>query len=69
MDKQRKVPKIKKVKDVPENDKFNGIHNNLCQMPCLMIIIGSVKSGKSNYIINLLCNTDFYKGMFDIVFN
>ncbi len=67
MDKKGKVPKIKKVKDVPENDKFDGIHDYLPKMPCLMIIIGSVKSGKSNYIINLLCNNDFYKGMFEIV--
>ena len=60
-------PRILKVKDVPDNDKFEGLHPNLPQVPCLMLIIGSVKSGKSNYIINMLCNSDFYKGRFDIV--
>ena len=56
MDKKGKVPKIKKVKDIPENDKFDGIHDYLPKMPCLMIIIGSVKSGKSNYIIRSRIN-------------
>jgi len=63
----KKPPQILKVKDVPDNDKFEGLHPNLPPVPCLMLIIGSVKSGKSNYIINMLCNSDFYKGRFDIV--
>eukprot|EP01049_Picozoa_sp_SAG25_P011701 SAG25_NODE_1470_length_2949_cov_133.657544_3_plen_232_part_00 len=60
-------PVIKKVKDVEESDKFDGIHENLPQMPSLCLIIGSVRSGKSNLLVNFFCNPDFYKDRFDIV--
>jgi hypothetical protein len=61
------VPIIRQVKDVTESDKFDGIHENLPQMPSLCLIIGSVRSGKSNLLVNFFCNPDFYKDRFDIV--
>ena len=49
---EKKAPKIFKVKDVIENNKFKDIHNNIPQMPALVLIIGSVRSGKSNLLVN-----------------
>ena len=62
-----KVPMILKVKDPVEDKRFADIHPNLPQMPCLGLIIGSVRSGKSNLLVNMFCNEMFYKGMFDTV--
>tara|TARA_R110000824_G_scaffold76652_7_gene194156 strand:- start:4855 stop:5550 length:696 start_codon:yes stop_codon:yes gene_type:complete len=62
-----KAPKVLKVKDIVENEKFKDIHPNLPQMPSLLLIIGSVRSGKSNLIVNLFLNPEFYAGKFDIV--
>jgi len=62
-----KVPKILKVKDLDEDTRFGDIHENLPAMPCLALLIGSVRSGKSNLLANFFCNEDFYKGMFDTV--
>ncbi len=64
---EKKAPKIYKVKDVIENNKFRDIHNNIPQMPALVLIIGSVRSGKSNLLVNFFCNDSFYKGKFDTV--
>ena len=64
---QRPPPQIRKVKDVEPDTKFADIHENLPQMPSLLLIIGSVRSGKSNLITNLFCNPDFYQGKFEIV--
>ena len=61
------VPKVLKVKDEDPNDKFSEIHPNLPQMPSLTLIIGSVRSGKSNLLVNFFCNPDFYKDKFDVV--
>ena len=36
-------------------------------MPSLCLIIGSVRSGKTNLLVNLFCNPDFYKDKFDVV--
>jgi len=60
-------PKILKVKDAAADTRFADIHPHLPQLPSLMLIIGSVRSGKSNLITNLFCNPDFYKDKFDIV--
>ena len=65
--KTRPPPQIRKVKDAEPDTKFNDIHENLPQMPSLLLIIGSVRSGKSNLITNLFCNPDFYKDKFEIV--
>ena len=67
MDTSRKAPEILKVKDAVETDKFNDIHENLPQMPSLCLIIGSVRSGKSNLLVNFFCNPEFYKDRFDVV--
>ncbi len=63
----RKVPKVLKVKDEAPSEKFDDIHKNLPQMPSLCLIIGSVRSGKSNLLTNYFCNPDFFKDKFDIV--
>lgn len=64
---KKPAPQILKVKDVEETEKFDGIHENLPQMPSLCLIIGSVRSGKSNLLVNFFCNPQFYKDRFDIV--
>jgi len=63
----KKVPKVLKVKDEIPSEKFDDIHQNLPQMPSLCLIIGSVRSGKSNLLVNMFCNPDFYKDKFDVV--
>ena len=65
--KTRKPPKVYKVKDPEPNSKFADIHPHLPQPPSLLLIVGSVKQGKSNLVVNLLCNPDMYKDKFDIV--
>jgi hypothetical protein len=65
--KKRKAPKVYKVKDPEPSTRFNDIHPNLPSMPSLLLIIGSVRSAKSNLICNLLMNPEMYKDMFDIV--
>lgn len=60
-------PVILKVKDLEEDSRFSGIHDHLPKMPCLALLIGSVRSGKSNLLVNFFCNDSFYKGMFDTV--
>mgnify|MGYP003117158449 CR=1 FL=1 len=66
MDK-KEVPKILKVKDLKEDGRFGDIHENLPKMPCLGLLIGSVRSGKSNLLVNFFMNDSFYRGMFDCV--
>jgi hypothetical protein len=66
-EKKLRVPVVLKVKDAPPSDKFSDIHENLPQMPSLCLIIGSVRSGKSNLLTNFFCNEDFYKDKFDVV--
>ena len=63
----KKPPKVLKVKDEAPSEKFDDIHKNLPQMPSLCLIIGSVRSGKSNLLTNYFCNSDFYKDKFDVV--
>ena len=65
--KNKSVPKVLKVKDEKPSEKFDDIHENLPSMPSLCLIIGSVRSGKSNLLVNYFCNPDFYKDKFDIV--
>lgn len=69
MDKQsiRPPPKVFKVRDPEPNSKFADIHPHLFQPPALVLIIGSVKQGKSNLVVNLLCQDEMYKDKFDIV--
>ncbi len=65
--KNHKVPKILKVKDLKEDDRFSDLHDYLPKMPCLALLIGSVRTGKSNLLVNFFCNEDFYKDRFDMV--
>ena len=65
--KNKSAPKVLKVKDETPSDKFDDIHSNLPQMPSLTLIIGSVRSGKSNLLVNYFCNSEFYKDKFDVV--
>ena len=65
--KKKTVPKVLKVKDETPSEKFDDIHPNLPSMPSLCLIIGSVRSGKSNLLVNYFCNDDFYKDKFDVV--
>jgi hypothetical protein len=65
--KSKSIPKVLKVRDETASDSFDDIHENLPQMPSLTLIIGSVRSGKSNLLVNFFCNSDFYKDKFDIV--
>ena len=64
---EKKAPVILKVQDLDGDEKFKDIHPNLCQPPSLCLILGAIKSSKSNLIINFLCNPDMYKDRFDIV--
>ena len=64
---KRKPPKVYKVKDPEPSTRFEDIHPNLPQMPSLLLIIGSVRSAKSNLICNLLMNPEMMKDRFDIV--
>ena len=64
---KKSAPKVLKVKDEEPSEKFADIHSNLPQMPSLLLIIGSVRSGKSNLLVNYFCNPEFYKDKFDVV--
>tara|TARA_R100001591_G_scaffold20037_1_gene28197 strand:+ start:11895 stop:12647 length:753 start_codon:yes stop_codon:yes gene_type:complete len=64
---KKKAPKVLKVKDEEPSEKFDDVHPNLPQMPSLLLIIGSVRSGKSNLLVNYFCNPEFYKDKFDVV--
>jgi len=65
--KKKSVPVILKVKDEPANDKFEDVHPHLPAMPSLTLIIGSVRSGKSNYLCNYFLSDYFMKDKFDVV--
>lgn len=68
MDKSIKPPpKVFKVKDPDPDSRYADIHPHLPQPPSLLLIVGSVKQGKSNLLVNLLCNPEMYKDKFDIV--
>ena len=60
-------PLVFKVRDPDPDDRYADIHAHLPQPPALLLIVGSVKQGKSNLLVNLLCNPSMYKDKFDIV--
>ena len=64
---KKSPPKVYKVRDPKPDDKFEGVHPHLPQPPALVLIIGSIKQGKSNLVVNLLCSPEMYKDTFDIV--
>ena len=53
--KTKPPPKVFKVKDPEPDDRYADIHPHLPQPPSLLLIVGSVKQGKSNLLVNLLC--------------
>ena len=57
--KVKKPPKVFKVKDPDRDSKFSDIHPHLPQPPSLLLIVGSVKAGKSNLLVNICCNPQF----------
>ena len=54
MSQHKRPPKVYKVTDPEPSQRFDDIHPNLPSMPSLLLIIGSVRSAKSNLICNLL---------------
>lgn len=63
----KSAPKVYKVKDPDTDGRFVDLHPHLPQPPALLLIIGSVKQGKSNLMVNLLCSPEMYKDRFDTV--
>ena len=60
------MPKILKVKSEKEYDKrFNDVLEPLLKPPFLGVFEGSVRTGKSTILVNLLYNKEFYYGLFD----
>jgi len=67
--KERPTPHILKVKDIDPDSRFNDIHPNLPQMPCLALLIGSVRSGKCLYEYSLVESVNGYKYIKDVLPN
>jgi len=63
----RKPPEILKVKDLDGGERFTDLHPHLPAPPSCFIIVGAIKSSKSNLIINCLCNPSFYLHKFSVV--
>jgi hypothetical protein len=63
----KKPPKVFKVKDPEKDSMFDDLHPHLPQPPALLLIVASVKQGKSNLVVNLLCSPEMMKDRFDIV--
>ena len=64
---KKKAPKLLKVKDLEGDERFKDLHPNLPKPPSCCILVGAIKSSKSNLIVNFLMNPEFYKDQFDIV--
>ena len=62
---EKKPPRIYKVKDPEPNENFKDLHPHLPAPSCLLLIIGSIKQGKSNLVVNLCCSPEMYKDRFD----
>ena len=62
------MPRILKVKSEQEYDKkFNHVDEPLLKPPFLGILNGSVRTGKSTILMNLIYNDSFYHDLFDKV--
>lgn len=60
------MPPILKVRQVQRNDpRFDNLDPFIPKPPFITVINGAVKAGKSNIIMNLVYNPDFYRGKFD----
>jgi DNA helicase HerA-like ATPase len=57
---------ILKVKSPEEfTTKFKKLNERLLKPPFILVINGSVRTGKSTLLMNLIYNNNFYKGKFD----
>jgi hypothetical protein len=57
---------ILKVKaQIEHHKKFDKIDKRLIKPPFLGVLNGSVRTGKSTILMNLIYNANFYKGLFD----
>ena len=62
------APRIRKVIDLEDKSKYPDIHPNLPQPPFLLLVAGSVRSGKTNAIVNLLRSEEMFgDDYFDMV--
>tara|TARA_R110002051_G_scaffold297193_2_gene363452 strand:+ start:1343 stop:2176 length:834 start_codon:yes stop_codon:yes gene_type:complete len=59
---EKKPPKVLRVNDDIKTDKYKKIHPHLMQPQFLCLCVGSVRSGKTNYLINALRNGDDFYG-------
>ena len=64
---EQKPPTVYKVKDPIKDSKYDNIHPNLPQPPALVLLVASVKQGKSNMIVNFFTNPEMYKDAFTVV--
>ena len=53
-------PKIKKVIDLEDKSKYKPVHPHLPQPPFLLLMAGSVRSGKTNALVGLLRDEEMY---------
>ncbi len=60
----KKAPKVYKVKDPEPDENFKDLHPHLPAIPSLLIIVGSVKQGKSNLLCNLTLSPEMYQNRF-----
>ena len=60
MSKKSKPLKIMKVKDLEDGSKYPEINPILPQPPFMLIGYGSVRSGKTNSLINMMRRSDMY---------
>ena len=56
------LPIVKKVKDLEDKSKYPARHPHLPVPPFNMICCGSVRSGKTNFLVNALRSKDFWGG-------
>lgn len=63
MKKDLTILKVKELKD--NNKRFNNLDDRLLKPPFLLILQGSVRSGKSNLIMNFIYNDNMYHNVFD----
>ena len=66
-EKKKSAPKLLKVRDLDGDEKFKDLHPFLPSIPSCCILVGAIKSSKSNLIINFLMSDQFYLNRFEII--
>jgi len=61
------APVLYKVKDLDGDERFQDLHVNLPRPPSCCVLVGSIKSSKTNTVCNFLLRNDMFKNRFDIV--